>query len=70
MEVTVIKRSKLLRHPSMAFGMILALFLAGVTFIGGAFVPHDPFEIDMGNRLQSAQQFTKRFVFFSYSALL
>ncbi len=54
MEVTVIKRSKLLRHPSMAFGMILALFLAGVTFIGGAFVPHDPFEIDMGNRLQSA----------------
>lgn len=54
MEATVIKRSKRLRNPSLVFGMLLATFLAGVTFLGGALVPHDPFQIDMGNRLQGA----------------
>ncbi|MDQ0252752.1 peptide/nickel transport system permease protein [Evansella vedderi] len=54
MEVTVIKKARLLHNPSMVFGMILTIFLAGIIFVGGAFVPYSPFEINMGNRLQGA----------------
>lgn len=52
MEATLIKTSRFLRSPSMVIGMLLAILLAGVTFLGGVLVPHDPFQIDMGNRLQ------------------
>jgi peptide/nickel transport system permease protein len=54
METTMIKTTRLLRNPNMSIGMLLAMLLAGVTFLGGALVPHDPFQIDMGNRLQGA----------------
>ncbi|WP_332631930.1 nickel transporter permease [Halalkalibacter flavus] len=52
METAMMKTSRLIRNPNMSIGIVLALFLAGVTFFGGAFVPHDPFQIDMNNRLQ------------------
>ncbi|OIJ16380.1 nickel ABC transporter permease subunit NikC [Anaerobacillus alkalilacustris] len=55
MEVVVTKKkSSLLRNPSMFFGIVIAIFLAVITFLGGVLVPHDPFQIDMGNRLQGS----------------
>ncbi|WP_096200355.1 nickel transporter permease [Bacillus sp. FJAT-45350] len=54
METTLNKTSRLLRNPNIVFGMLLAIFLAGITFLGGVLTPHDPFQINMGNRLQGA----------------
>ncbi|WP_078427772.1 nickel transporter permease [Alkalihalobacterium alkalinitrilicum] len=54
MEVAMIKASRLLRNPNMIIGTLLALFLGVVTLLGSALVPHDPFQIDMGNRLQGS----------------
>ncbi|WP_209124230.1 nickel transporter permease [Alkalihalobacillus sp. BA299] len=54
METALLKTSRLLRNPNMTIGLLLATLLAFVTFLGGVLVPHDPFQIDMGNRLQGA----------------
>jgi peptide/nickel transport system permease protein len=54
MEAVLIKTSRLISNPNMVIGLFLAIFLAGVTFLGGGLVSHDPFQIDMGNRLQKA----------------
>ncbi|GGG08927.1 nickel transporter permease [Paenibacillus abyssi] len=45
---------KLLRDPTMRTGIFLAVFLVGGTVLGGMLVPHDPFQINMNNRLQGA----------------
>ncbi|GAE24661.1 dipeptide transport system permease protein DppC [Halalkalibacter wakoensis JCM 9140] len=52
METALTKNSRLFRNPNLSIGIILALFLACITFLGGVLVPHDPFQIDMNNRLQ------------------
>ncbi|MFC0558892.1 nickel transporter permease [Halalkalibacter alkalisediminis] len=54
MEVALMKTSRILRNPNLVIGMFLAMLLACMTFLGGTFVSHDPFQIDMGNRLQGA----------------
>ncbi|OLO38030.1 nickel ABC transporter permease subunit NikC [Alkalihalophilus pseudofirmus] len=54
MEVAMVKASRLLRNPNMIIGTLLALFLGVITLLGSALVPHDPFQIDMGNRLQGS----------------
>ncbi|WP_078596378.1 nickel transporter permease [Evansella clarkii] len=54
MDTVLTKSTALVRNPNMLGGIILAVFLAGVMFLGGALVPYDPFKIDMGNRLQEA----------------
>jgi peptide/nickel transport system permease protein len=54
METALIKTTRIFRNPNMSIGILLAVFLAAVTFLGGALVPHDPFQIDMGNRLQGS----------------
>ncbi len=53
---TVVKRNTtiLSNNPSLFFGIILALFLALLTFLGGVIVTHDPFQLNMANRLQEA----------------
>jgi peptide/nickel transport system permease protein len=43
---------RLLQNPTMLFIIILLLFLTGITSLGDLFLPHDPFQIDMANRLQ------------------
>ncbi|MFE8702266.1 nickel transporter permease [Cytobacillus sp. FJAT-54145] len=52
MEAVLAKSSRILRNPNLAFGLIIAVFLAMITLVGGVLVPHNPFEINMGNRLQ------------------
>ncbi|WP_202081296.1 nickel transporter permease [Caldalkalibacillus salinus] len=42
------------RHPSLIVGLVLATCLAIVACFGGSLAPHDPFYVDMENRLQSA----------------
>ncbi|WP_308017444.1 nickel transporter permease [Alkalihalobacillus deserti] len=54
MEVVLIRTVRLFQNPSLAIGMFLAMLLAGITFLGGSLVYHDPFQIDMGNRLLGA----------------
>ncbi|MGM0845068.1 MAG: nickel transporter permease [Bacillota bacterium] len=54
MKTAVIQTSVYLRNPNMALGLLLAVFITGVTLIGGAFIPHDPFLVDMSNRLQGS----------------
>ncbi|WP_456278866.1 nickel transporter permease [Bacillus sp. AK128] len=48
------KTTKRYRDPNMLIGIFLAVLLAVVTILGGLLVPHDPFEINMNNRLQEA----------------
>ncbi|MGM0837990.1 MAG: nickel transporter permease [Bacillota bacterium] len=43
---------RLIQNPAMLVGMLLLLFLIGITSLGGFLLPHDPFQIDMANRLQ------------------
>lgn len=43
---------RLIRNPALLVGMLLLLFLIGITSLGGFLLPRDPFQIDMGNRLQ------------------
>ncbi|MGD6831068.1 nickel transporter permease [Sutcliffiella halmapala] len=43
---------RLIQNPAMIVGMLLLLLLVGITSLGGFLLPHDPFQIDMGNRLQ------------------
>jgi peptide/nickel transport system permease protein len=52
MEASLNKKIQLFRNPSMAAGMALAIILSGTAVLGGFFGSHDPFAIDMGNRLQ------------------
>ncbi|RSD24842.1 nickel transporter permease [Mesobacillus subterraneus] len=54
MEPALIKSRalKLIHDPTMTIGLFLALLLGGVTILGGWLVPHDPFQINMNNRLQ------------------
>ncbi|MBM4765269.1 nickel transporter permease [Bacillus sp. B15-48] len=56
MEPNIMKNQtvKLLRDPTMSVGIFLAILLASVAILGGMFVPHDPFQINMSNRLQGA----------------
>lgn len=53
MELAYFKNSRKLHNPSMILGIVLFIFLAGVMLLGGALVT-DPFQIDMGNRLQGS----------------
>jgi peptide/nickel transport system permease protein len=52
MEEVLIKQSRFLRNPNIVMGLFLAVLLLSVTLFGGVLVPHDPFQIDMKNRLQ------------------
>lgn len=56
MESALIKTKafKLIQDPAMAIGLFLAVLLAGTTVLGGWLVPHDPFQINMNNRLQGS----------------
>ncbi|WP_078552351.1 nickel transporter permease [Bacillus alkalicellulosilyticus] len=54
METVIHSTTRLLQNPNLAFGLLLASLLAGITFLGGALVSHDPFAIDMSNRLQGS----------------
>ncbi len=55
MESTVFsKTSRLLRNPNMSIGVLIATLLTVIVFLGGAIIPHDPFHVDMGNRLQGS----------------
>lgn len=48
------KSTSLLRNPNLVIGSILASLLTGVILFGSEMAPHDPFQIDMGNRLKEA----------------
>jgi peptide/nickel transport system permease protein len=52
METVVTKAYRLFRNPNMCMGMFLVFILGGTTILGGTFIAHDPFHVDMGNRLQ------------------
>lgn len=54
METIKIKASSLLQNPNMLVGIVLAVLLFCITIFGGVFVVHDPFQINMNNRLQGA----------------
>lgn len=56
MESALIKTKafKLIQDPAMAIGLFLAVLLAGTTILGGWLVPHDPFQINMNDRLQGS----------------
>lgn len=49
-----VKKIRLLHNPNLAIGSLLATILFGMMLFGSSFIPHDPFQIDMGNRLQQA----------------
>ncbi|MBT2686548.1 nickel transporter permease [Bacillus sp. ISL-37] len=54
MEPALIKAKafKLIHDPNMTIGLFLVVLLGGVTILGGWLLPHDPFQINMNNRLQ------------------
>ncbi|WP_394173190.1 nickel transporter permease [Guptibacillus hwajinpoensis] len=54
MKTAVIRTSLSLGNVNLVLGLLLAVFITVVTLIGGALVPHDPFLVDMGNRLQDS----------------
>ena len=54
MEAVFTRTLAIVRNPNLVFGGLLALLLAGMTLVGGSLTHHDPFHIDMGNRLQGA----------------
>ena len=54
MEAILVRTSNLVRNPNMMIGIILAILIGGITVLGGFIIPHDPFQINMSNRLQSA----------------
>lgn len=54
MEAILTKTSTILRNPNLVIGGFLAMLLAGTVLLGGSLTPHNPFHIDMGNRLQGA----------------
>ncbi|MBM7661816.1 peptide/nickel transport system permease protein [Bacillus mesophilus] len=54
MEAIIARTSTILRNPNLIIGGFLAIGLSLLTFFGSSLVPHDPFYVDMGNRLQGA----------------
>lgn len=48
------KSIKIVRQPALVFGMILAAFIVALILVAPVFIPHDPFLVEMGNRLQPA----------------
>ncbi|MDO6654478.1 nickel transporter permease [Anaerobacillus sp. 1_MG-2023] len=54
MKTAAIQAPLNVRKINLVLGLLLALFIVGVMLIGGWLVPHDPFLVDMGNRLQSS----------------
>ncbi|KHF40662.1 nickel transporter permease NikC [Halalkalibacter okhensis] len=46
------RTTRIFRNVNMSIGIILAIFLTAVMLFGGVFIPYDPFQIDMSNRLQ------------------
>lgn len=55
MEVVLTKKtSRLFRNPTLIIGLFLCMIIATIIFAGSLISTHDPFEIDMGNRLQAS----------------
>ncbi|UII56270.1 ABC transporter permease subunit [Cytobacillus spongiae] len=48
------KTPKFFHDPTLSAGIILAVAIIAVIILGGLLVPHDPFQIEMNNRLQGA----------------
>lgn len=42
------------RNINLVLGLLFAILILGVTLVGGSLLPHDPFLVDMGNRLQGS----------------
>ncbi|TXC78739.1 ABC transporter permease subunit [Metabacillus litoralis] len=55
MEVVLTKKTRsLFRNPTLIIGLFLCMIIATIIFAGSLISIHDPFEIDMGNRLQDS----------------
>lgn len=54
MKTITIQTPLYVRNINLALGLLFAIFILSVTLIGGSLVPHDPFLVDMGNRLQGS----------------
>ncbi|ARK30873.1 nickel transporter permease [Halalkalibacter krulwichiae] len=54
MDTTIIKSRRFITNPNMSIGLILAIVLVCIMFFGESLIRHDPFQIDMNNRLQGA----------------